>query len=286
MMQSNMLTLNIIGPGRLGKSLARLALASGQYQIGGVYSRSCCGPAVDFIGAGRVCSALEQLPEADLFLLAVPDAAIAGVAAELAASGVVRPGNVVFHASGVSESTLLQPLAASGAYLASLHPAFSFADPALAVKTFAGTLCALEGDAPACVLLHQFALALGGKPFALRDGGKAAYHASLTMAANYLVTLADLSVRTAREAGISDETAQSLVLNLMQQTLSNIKALGPAAALTGPVVRGDLSTVETHLAALTGTTRRCYQSMGLATIELAGERLSAERQLALQQLCN
>ena len=271
MMQSSMLTLNIIGPGRLGKSLARLAQASGQYQIGGVYSRSFCGPAVDFIGAGRVCSALEQLPEADLFLLAVPDAAIAGVAAELAASGVVRPGNIVFHASGVSESTLLQPLAASGAYLASLHPAFSFADPALAVKTFTGTLCAL---------------ALGGKPFALRDGGKAAYHASLTMAANYLVTLADLSVRTAREAGISDEIAQSLVLNLMQQTLSNIKALGPAAALTGPVVRGDLSTVETHLAALTGTTRRCYQSMGLATIELAGERLSAEQQLALQQLCN
>ncbi|MCX7206299.1 MAG: DUF2520 domain-containing protein [Proteobacteria bacterium] len=279
-----MLTLNIIGPGRLGKSIARLAKP--HYQIAGVCASSLASSrdAVAFIGAGQPCATLADLPAADLFLLAVPDAMIAEKAIELAESGVVQAGNVVFHASGASEASLLLPLKAAGASIASMHPAFSFADPARAVSTFAGTLCALEGDIKACDVLHDFALALGGKPFNLAEGGKAAYHASLTMAANYLVTLADLSIKTAQQAGISDEIAQSLIINLMQQTLANIKVLGPAAALTGPIVRGDQSTVDKHLRVLNSTTRRCYQSLGQATVNLAGDKLTDEQQLALTQL--
>ncbi|STR45640.1 Rossmann-like and DUF2520 domain-containing protein [Iodobacter fluviatilis] len=279
-----MLTLNIIGPGRLGKSIARLATT--HYQIAGVCASTLANSreAVAFIGAGQACATLADLPRADLFLLSVPDGLIAEKAKELAACGVVQAGNVVFHASGVSEASLLLPLKAAGASIASLHPAFSFADPARAVSTFADTLCALEGDAKACEVLHDFARALGGKPFYLAEGGKAAYHASLSMAANYLVTLADLSVKTAGQAGISEEIAQLLIHNLMQQTLGNIKKLGPAAALTGPIVRGDQGTIDKHLSVLNDINiRHCYQSLGLATINLAGDRLSAVQQLALSQ---
>ncbi|MFC7420135.1 Rossmann-like and DUF2520 domain-containing protein [Iodobacter arcticus] len=280
-----MLTLNIIGPGRLGKSIARLAQP--HYQIAGVCASSLASSrdAVAFIGAGQACATLADLPSADLFLLAVPDAMIAEKAIELAESGVVQAGNVVFHASGASEASLLLPLKAVGASIASMHPAFSFADPARAISTFAGTLCALEGDIEACDTLHDFVLALGGKPFTLAKGGKAAYHASLTMAANFLVTLADLSIKTAQQAGISDEIAQSLVMNLMQQTLENIKALGPAAALTGPILRADQLTIEKHLAVLNNkVSHRCYQSLGLATINLARDKLSATQQFALSQI--
>ncbi|AZN36875.1 Rossmann-like and DUF2520 domain-containing protein [Iodobacter ciconiae] len=279
-----MLTLNIIGPGRLGKSIARLATP--HYQIAGVCASSLASStdAVAFIGAGQACATLADLPAADLFLLAVPDAMIADKAVELAASSVVKAGNVVFHASGASEASLLLPLKAAGASIASLHPAFSFADPERAVSTFADTLCALEGDAKACDVLYDFAQALGGKPFYLAEGGKAAYHASLTMAANFLVTLADLSIKTAVQAGISDEIARLLINNLMQQTLGNIKKLGPAAALTGPIVRGDQVTVDKHLNVLSDiSSRRCYQSLGLATINLAGEKLSDVQQRALWQ---
>ncbi|AMC36898.1 Rossmann-like and DUF2520 domain-containing protein [Janthinobacterium sp. B9-8] len=280
-----MLTLNIIGPGRLGKSIARLAQP--HYPIAGVCASSLASSrdAVAFIGAGQACATFADLPSADLFLLAVPDAMIVEKAIELAESGVVQAGNVVFHASGASEASLLLPLKAVGAFIASMHPAFSFADPARAINTFVGTLCALEGDSKACSILHDFARALGGKPFYLAEGGKAAYHASLTMAANFLVTLADLSIKTAQQAGISDEIAQSLVMNLMQQTLENIKALGPAAALTGPILRADQATIEKHLAVLNNkVSYRCYQSLGLATINLAGDQLSVTQQFALSQI--
>lgn len=271
-----MKTLNLIGPGRLGKSLARLALNSGQYQIGGVLARSAksAEEAMAFIGAGQVCLQPADLPSADLWLLAVPDSSIAEVAVDLASAQVLKVGDIVFHASGALEANILKPVQAQGAHIASLHPAFSFADPARAVVTFAGTPCAIEGDAAACELLNQFAHAIGGVPFALAEGGKIAYHAALSMAANYLVTLADLSLQTAQQAGIAPEIANQLVLGLMRQTLSNIQALGTANALTGPIVRGDAATVAKHLSVLPESHQAAYRALGLATVALAGERLS------------
>ncbi len=139
----------------------------------------------------------------------------------------------------------------------------------------------MEGDAAACEMLNQFAIAIGGVPFALAEGGKVAYHAALSMAANYLVTLADLSLQTANQAGIAPETANRLMLGLMQQTLNNIQALGPAAALTGPIVRGDAATVAQHLSVLPDSLQAVYRALGEATVALAGERLSEAQRLGL-----
>ncbi|WP_288842540.1 Rossmann-like and DUF2520 domain-containing protein [uncultured Deefgea sp.] len=279
-----MLKLNLIGPGRLGQSMARLAQLSGQYQIAGVLARTPAAQgAMDFIGAGQAVTTLSALPAADLWLLAVPDSAIAAVASELAQAGVIAAGNVVFHASGALDAQQLASLRAQGAALASVHPAFSFADPARAVATFAGTLCAIEGDAVACARLQAWVSDLGGVPFALQAGGKTAYHAALTMAANYLVTLAEVSLQTANQAGIAPEMAQRLVLGLMQQTLNNIVAIGPAAALTGPIVRGDSATVAQHLAVLPRQYRSLYQVLGQHTLCLAGERLNPQQRQALAQ---
>ena len=278
-----MQTLNVIGPGRLGQSLARLAVDSGQYQIGGVLARSAssAAKALVFIGAGQVCLQLTDLPPADVWLLAVPDSSIALVAEELAVAQVVKAGDVVFHASGALEAKVLAPLQAQGAHIASLHPAFSFADPARAVATFAGTPCAIEGDVAACEMLNQFTQAIGGVPFALADGGKVAYHAALSMAANFLVTLSDLSLQTAHQAGIAPEMANRLVLGLMQQTLNNVQALGAASALTGPIVRGDAATVAQHLLVLPDSLQAAYRALGVATVALAGERLSEVQRTGL-----
>ncbi|WP_157313945.1 Rossmann-like and DUF2520 domain-containing protein [Chitinibacter sp. GC72] len=281
-----MLRLNLIGAGRLGKSIAQLAQQSGQYRLAGVYSRSLASSTAAgiWIGAGEVAAQLDDLPSADLWLIAVPDGAIASVATELAQAGVVNADAVVFHASGALASDQLRPLAAQGVLTASLHPAFSFADPARAVQTFKGTLCALEGDAQAVAVLSDFTTTIGGRAFALSSeaGAKVAYHAALSMAANFLVTLSDLSLKTAEQAGIAPEVAQQLVLGLIRQTLNNIDSLGAAAALTGPIVRGDSATVAQHLAVLPPATQAVYRALGVATVALAGERLS--KPAAINQL--
>lgn len=257
-----MLTLNIIGAGRLGKTLAQLAHRSGQYRIGAVVCRSlpAAQQACAFIGGGAPRDSLQALPAANLTLLAVPDGAIASVA---------------FHASGVGEAALLAPLAAAGVHCASLHPAFSFAEPARAVQGFAGTRCALEGDVTAFPVLRDFAAAIGAVPFDLAPGGKAAYHAALSIASNYLVTLHDLAARVAAQAGMSDEVAAAVLGGLMRQTLENTLALGPQAALTGPIARGDAGTVAKHRGVLPAADDALYCALGQATAGLAASRLDA-----------
>ena len=277
-----MQTLNIIGAGRLGQSIGRLAAQAG-YRIGSVYCRSQASAqaACDFIGQGAPLASLHDVQPALLTLLAVPDGQIAPVAAMLADSGRVAAGQVVFHASGACEAALLAPLAARGAYCASLHPAFSFAEPARAVASFAGTRCALEGDERTFASLQDLALAIGGQPFLLAPGGKLAYHAALAVASNYLVTLHALAQQLASRAGIGAQDAHVLLGELMQKTLANSLALGPATALTGPIARGDADTVRRHRAVMSPQQDVLYCALGTATLSLAAGRLDEAQQAAV-----
>jgi len=283
-----MQALNIIGVGKLGRTLARLAAASGKYRLQDCVARSAASAqtAVDFIGAGRACSQLAEVRPAALTLLAVPDDAIAATARALADRGAVLPGAVVFHASGAAEAEVLAVLRNAGAHVASLHPAFSFAEPARAVESFTGTLCGLEGDAAALPLMLEFAAAIGAQPFALAPGGKAAYHAALSVASNYLVTLTAMARQLALQGGVDEAVLPALLGPLMQGSLANALALGPQAALTGPIVRGDAATVGRHLAVLPPDLQPVYRTLGERTVALAGERLPDEarqRLLALLQ---
>ena len=279
-----MQTLTVVGLGRLGRSVARLAALSGAYRLLDVMGRRLppLEEARAFVGAGRLVSDMRQLAQADLYLLAVPDAAIASCARALAAAGVAPEGAVVFHASGAGDASLLQPLAEQAVLTASLHPAFSFADPGRAVEGFAGTLCALEGDEEACRRLEAFARALGGRPFRLAQGGKAAYHAGLSVASNFLVALLAMAEGLTCRAGVPDGLVADLLGGLMRQTLENALELGPHAALTGPIVRGDVGTVERHLAVLADAElASAYRALGRQAVALAGDRLP---ELARQQL--
>lgn len=278
-----MQSLNIIGGGRLGMAIGHLAHKAG-YRIAAVYCRDLvhAQQAVAFIGDGLPLCDLAALPPAELNLLSVPDAALASLAETLAAGAYLAEGSLAFHASGVAEAALLSPLAGR-LHCASWHPAFSFAEPARSVAAFAGTRCALEGDEAALPLLEAFTTALGAVPFRLAPGGKAAYHAALCVASNYLVTLHDLAQRLAGQGGMSDEVAQAVLGSLMRQTLENTLALGPRAALTGPISRADVGTLARHRAVLTAADDALYCVLGQATATLAASRLSAEQLQAVRE---
>jgi predicted short-subunit dehydrogenase-like oxidoreductase (DUF2520 family) len=104
----------------------------------------------------------------------------------------------------------------------------------------------------------------------LAPGAKAAYHAGAVMASNYAVVLADVAARLARQAGVGADEAVALYLPLMRGTVANLAA-GPAAALTGPVRRGDEATVRRHLAALGPEDRALYRALGLLALRIARE---------------
>ncbi len=280
--------LNLIGPGRLGQSIARLLVAGGHARMGQIVGREAvrATAARDFIGGGEVAT-LETLRPADITLLAVPDDALPELSAALAAGAVVRAGDIVWHGSGALPSSVLAPLSTLGAWVASVHPLKSFAQPALAVADFAGTWCGCEGDAAALAVLQPLFEALGAHCFAIDPAGKTLYHAGAVLACNTLVALMEAALRCMEGAGVPRDAAWPALLPLIEGTLANVGRLGTAAALTGPVARGDVTTVARQLEAtdaLAPAIGAIYRSLSQLATELPGSGLADARRAALVSL--
>ncbi|MBK4734512.1 Rossmann-like and DUF2520 domain-containing protein [Noviherbaspirillum pedocola] len=261
-------TLAIIGAGHLGRTMGRLWHDAGLLRIGDVVTRSDASAeeAAAFIGAGRPVSAIEKLAKADLFLLATPDGALPSTCAALAAHGAFGPDSVVFHCSGALTSSALDAARVVGAQTASIHPIRSFAQPEQVLQNFAGTWCGIEGDEVALAVIAPLFERLGAKLVSIRPEAKTLYHAAAVFASNYLVTLGDAALAAYAGAGIAREDALQLIAPLMQNTLANLLAHGPEAALSGPVARGDMETVARHAAAL-GQSDPQLEQLYLALVE-------------------
>jgi len=241
-----MKSLNIIGCGRVGRTLGRLWFDSGTYLVQDVLTSSVqsASDAIDFIGAGRAVQQLAEMRAADVWMLAVPDRQIAQVAVDLAhLTGAIQPG-IAFHCSGALPATELSSLADVGWQVASAHCLLSFADPARTLNQFADTPCALEGDPAATTELAPSFTHIGAQCFPLKSEDKLLYHAGAVFATNFLPVLQAVANQLWAESGVPANLAAQLNATLLKNAVDNILTLGPAGALTGPAARGDLALVQ------------------------------------------
>jgi predicted short-subunit dehydrogenase-like oxidoreductase (DUF2520 family) len=229
-------TIAIVGRGRLGRALAA-ALSRAGRSVDGPHGRGYAGGAT----AGAV-------------LLCVPDAEIAAAAAALA------PGALVGHASGATGLDVLAPHEAFG-----LHPLMTITD---AGGRFAGAGAAVAGSTDrALAFAHGLARDLGMRAVAVGDADRAAYHAAASMASNFLVTLETGAERLAASAGVERE----LLVPLVRAAVENWAGTG-AAALTGPIARGDEATVALQRDAIAGRAPELlelFDALAAATRDLA-----------------
>ncbi len=239
-------TLTIIGSGHLARTMGRLWQRNGGIVLGDVLSRKLANAAAAcaFIGGGRPVDGYAALAPADIYLIATPDDQIAACCEQLAASGMVRPGVVVFHCSGALPAAVLAPAAACGALIASVHPVRSFASPEQVAQSFSGTWCGVEGDPAALALLTPLFSGLGAQLVEIAPAAKTVYHAAAVFACNYLVTLLDVAVQAYGHAGIPEDVAMKMMEPLVRKTVDQVFAAGTPAALSGPIARGDMVTVD------------------------------------------
>lgn len=206
---------SVVGRGRLGPVIARALRAAG----------------IDVHGpTGRG----EPVAPADVVVLCVPDAAIA-VAAH-AAREALGPGVLIGHTSGAT------PIARTGVDFG-LHPLQTFVgdEPP---EVFHGIGFGIAGATPAALAVAgELAARLGGRAVPISDEQRAAYHAAASIASNFTVTLLAAAEQVAASAGFAEDDARALLAPLVRRTVDNWAARGPAAALTGPVARGDAQTV-------------------------------------------
>lgn len=268
--------LNLVGAGHVGQVLGRLFADAGVFAIGDVLTRSQASAqrATVFIGAGRAVADVRALRRAAVWMLAVGDDQIAPVCAQLANAGLLD-GAVVFHCSGAKSSAELAPARAAGAHTASVHPVRSFADMALVAADFDGTLCGVEGDAAALARLTPALEGIGAQPVPIDAAAKTVYHAASVFASNYLVTVLDAALRAYQAAGVAPALARALAQPLARETLENVFRLGPEAALSGPIARGDMLTVARQQQAVSGwdaATGQLYAALAEATVALAARQ--------------
>lgn len=265
--------LGIVGGGPVGLTLGA-ALAGAGWHVGAVASRD---PArrerfrQRVPGARAFAEPAAVLDEVHLLILAVPDDAIATLAGELH----LYSGQALVHTSGVHGAEVLAPAMAAGTSAGSFHPLVAFADVDRAMAALRGATVAIDGDDAVVDVLAEMAESIGATAVRLAPGSKAAYHAAAVLAAGGLVALLDVIAEVAVRVGLDEAGAMAVYGSLAGQALANARAMGTGPSLTGPFVRGDLGTVDLHLAALAATAPRAlevYVALARRAVDIAEAR--------------
>lgn len=258
-------SLAIIGAGRVGRALGRRFRELG-WRIGAVVTRNqeSARKAVRFIGAGQAHEVLvREILTSRVILIAVPDDVVVEAARELARIGAEElRDKIILHTSGALDSGALSELKKCGAAVGGMHPLQSFSG--VGVPALEGRVFAIEGDPVAVRTARQMTRALGGSPVRIAGGSKVLYHAAAVMAAGQVLAVQEAATQLLISIGMNRREAVRALLPLTRQVLENFERLGPRAAWTGPLSRGDSKVIAAHLEALLDSPpefRAAYESL-------------------------
>jgi predicted short-subunit dehydrogenase-like oxidoreductase (DUF2520 family) len=289
----------IIGAGKVGIALGSL-LQKKDYEITGAVSRSSKSlkdiarylPGVQSLSIDDNESIKTTASSSDIILITTQDQEIQRACKQLADISAISKSHTVIHTSGAVGLSALDAASNAGASVASIHPIQSFANIDLAIekiaKSFFGITLDNASREKTLPIVLEIIDDLYGTAIEVKDENKAIYHAASCVASNYLVSLLDLACNLYEKAGIPKETSINAMMPLVEGTLSNIKELGTVNALTGPIARGDVSTLARHIEELEGLddpeSLVAYQILGRLTTDIAIRKGSIDKETAAKIL--
>lgn len=265
--------IGIIGAGVVGTAIGVVLKEKG-YEVTGVYDlrSESTTQLVERIGCTTHTSPQEVSRSADILFITTSDSAIKGVVEELADEGAFHAGQVIVHMSGAQSSEILDRAKAYGALVLSVHPIQSFANLERAIENLPGSVFSIEGDKDAYDVAVCIVETLDGEYFFINRESKPLYHAGACVVSNYLVTLIDFGVKLLESTGIPRNMGTKALMPLIIGTINNIENIGIPKALTGPIARGDLSTILKHLNCLEEMApelMKLYSWLGFYTAQIA-----------------
>ena len=288
-------TIAIIGAGKVGLALAKLFSDSGFRVQLGVRKIGTLSPLVKNLANSSnnitISDNASAVDSTGICILAVEDKSIQKVCDSLLDD--FERNSIIAHCSGALDSSILEKAANSGHTVCSLHPLNTFPTIQAALDLFSNqqhnTSLYCEGNAAALTVCLPLFEQIGFRTIEISRRAKPLYHAACVFACNYLVSLTEISLKTADAAGLDPDEFWDSLQPLIQATLSNISNDGTAKALSGPIARGDAQTLHKHLSALgenNTTLQTSYRDLGQYALSLAKDRgeLSKERIAELEQL--
>ncbi len=264
------LDVGVIGTGRAGSVLGAALMRAGHNVVACTAVSDLSRLRAESLLPGvPIMTVNEAVANRDLVLLTVPDDVLPGLVDGLASTKAISPGTFVMHASGRFGVNVLSPLTAQGCLPLALHPVMTLTGTSIDLNRLSG--CPFGVTAPHTLrpVAEALVVEIGGEPVWVPEESRGLYHAALAFGANYLMTLVNQTVDLLTASGIDD--ALDLVTPLLSASLDNAIRQGDQA-MTGPIVRADVATIEEHirqLALVNPAVVNAYKSLGRLTAERA-----------------
>lgn len=263
--------VGFIGAGRVGCSMGKYLSLHG-VQVSGYFSRNeeSAAWAAQFTQSVHYRDMKECVQESDILCLTVPDDAIEEVWREVRSYKL--SDKTICHFSGLLTSKVFVNLRLKGAYGASIHPMFAFNDKEHAFEELEGVGFTVEGDANAVQVLRGMLEQTGNPVMQMEPEQKAKYHAAASMLSNHVAAVLACGYELLEAAGFDEAQARTFSKALVMGNVSHIVADGAVSALTGPIERGDVGTVQKHLQVLDKEQEEMYRFLGERLIRLAEKK--------------
>ena len=256
--------IGFIGAGKVGVSLGKYLAENGQ-TLSGYISKNGTSTkeAATFTNSAVYTRMADFVAETDLIFVTTSDDQIKNVWRIL--KKYPLEGKLIVHTSGVLASDVFEGIRALGAYGYSLHPFMAINSKKEGYKRLSVSTYTLEGDAEKIEVVRGI-IPKRNKVNIIDGKNKALYHASAVFASNFTVALAHISDSMLKTVGIDDPDT---ILNIMENTIVNLKTSGIIKALTGPVERGDTETIKRHIDHLSENNLNIYKAMSKELVEIA-----------------
>ena len=264
--------IGFIGAGKVGFSLGKHFGLHGAV-IGGYYSKNplSARKAADFTGSRQYDSLDQILSDNDVLFLTVPDGEIQSVWSSLKILPCLK-NKIICHCSGALSSYIFSDAEELSVYGFSVHPIFAFYSKTESYKQLSNAIFTVEGSPQKIDEIVSLISGMGNDVRVISGQAKTKYHAAAVMASNQMTALVHSAVGLLCECGFSPQQALDALIPLMSGNLSNIAEVGTVQALTGPIERNDMQTVQAHLDCLENGQRALYQNLSQVLVEIARQK--------------
>jgi predicted short-subunit dehydrogenase-like oxidoreductase (DUF2520 family) len=255
------LRIGFIGSGKVGCSLAAY-FEQCNLTVSGVYSRSD--------NDAKFGNINELINVSDIVFITVTDTALSAVWSGL--DKTMLSGKIICHCSGSISSAVFENADEYGAHVASVHPMLAFDSKKVSFEKIRKAFFTIEGDAKATEVVSSLLDFCGNKHCLIDKSAKAKYHAAAVFASNFVVATAHTAVKLLTECGFDEKNALEALTPMLMGNMDNICQKGTCEALTGPIERNDLTTVEKHLLCLDEDTAKLYKELSKVLVSIAEDK--------------
>lgn len=248
------MNITIIGAGKVGSALA-IELFDKGYKIFGIVDKSRAKARK----LGKVCDCNEifssvtqkTVNNSDLILLSISDDDLTEY--HKVVKDIDFKGRMLAHTSGLLTSEIFKDYDVYRKDSASFHPVQTF--PVISYKNnnfLKGIYLSIEGGERALKVIKGIIHKLGSNEISLSRNKKSLFHLGCVISSNFTVANFYILKEFSRELGISEKKFLNVLNPLFVKTVENINKKGVIGTLTGPVVRGDITTIQSHIELLHG----------------------------------